>query len=183
MDEVEFWEIVDGTREAAEGDPETHADLLVERLTGLDPQAVADFARHVESRLNRAYRFDVWAAAWVILGGAGDDTFENFRCWLISQGRRVFEGTLHDPDALAELLPADFDARTEGEAEDIGYAAFDAYEQLTGDRLPALGLPEPPREPEGAVLDFEDDTTLAAACPRLWARFRAQGAPADPADR
>lgn len=171
IDETDFWEIVDGTREAAGGDPDAHAGLLVDRLTGLDPEAVCEFARHFESRFIRAYRWDVWGAAWVLLDGAGDDTFENFRCWLISRGRHVFEGTLHEPDALAELLEV-FDPDREGEAEEVGYAAYDAYEQLTGDELPDLGLPEQPAEPEGTPLDFEDAAALADAYPRLWARFR-----------
>lgn len=171
MEEQEFWEIVDTTREAAGGDPETHAELLVDRLAELDPQAVTDFARHFESRFNRAYRWDVWGAAWVLLDGAGDDTFDNFRCWLISQGRAVFEGILHDPDSLAELL-AEFDPEADGEAEDVGYAAYDAYERLTGDELPDLGLAEPPPEPAGTPVDFEDSDALAADYPRLWARFR-----------
>ncbi|MGK5533079.1 DUF4240 domain-containing protein [Streptomyces sp. URMC 129] len=179
MDETEFWEIVDGTREAAGGDPDAHADLMVERLTALDPVAVTDFARHFEARFNRAYRWDVWAAARVLLDSAGEDVFENFRCWLISQGRPVLEGTLHEPDALADLLPPDFDPATGGEAEEIGYAAYDAYEQLTGTELPALGLPEPPAEPAGEPVDLDDPAALAALCPRLWARFRLPGTPAD----
>ena len=46
MDETEFWELVDATRDAAEGDPEEQADLLVDRLLALDPDMVLDFARH-----------------------------------------------------------------------------------------------------------------------------------------
>lgn len=92
MDETEFWEIVDRTREAADGDPEEHAELLVERLAQLDPDSVLDFARHFESRYNRAYTWDLWGAAWVLLDGASDDAFDYFRCWLIGQGREVFEG-------------------------------------------------------------------------------------------
>lgn len=91
MDETEFWEIVDRSREAADGDPEEHAELLVERLAQLDPDSVLDFARHFESRYNRAYTWDLWGAAWVLLDGASDDAFDYFRCWLIGQGREVFE--------------------------------------------------------------------------------------------
>ena len=169
MDETQFWEIVDSTREAAGGDPEEHADLLVERLAQLDPEAVIDFARHFETRFLRAFRWDLWAAADIMLGGADDESFDYFRCWLIAQGRHVFEGALHSPDDLAELVPA-FDPDADGDAEDVGYAADEAYEQLTAVRLPDLGLPSR-EQPEGEPLDFDDENALAARFPRLWDRF------------
>ncbi|MEQ8144233.1 DUF4240 domain-containing protein [Streptomyces sp. OP7] len=172
MDETEFWELVDVAREDAEGDPEEQADLLVERLVLRDPEAVLDFARHFEARYHRAYRWDLWGAAWVLLDGASDDAFDFFRCWLIGQGREVFEGALHDPDELADLL-GDFDEEIDGDGEDLGYAADEAYEQLTGTVAPDLGLPPAPAEPEGAPLDFENEALLAERYPRLWERFRA----------
>ncbi|MFR9722346.1 DUF4240 domain-containing protein [Streptomyces sp. MS19] len=178
MYESGFWETVDGARAGADGDPDALADLLVGRLAELDPESVTDYARHFESRFNRAFRWDVWGAAQVLLGRdeeVDDEAFENFRCALIAQGRDVFEGTLQDPDALAALLPPGFDPVVEGEAEEVGFAAYDAYERLTGDELPDLGLPEPPPEPEGVRPDLADPAVLAAAYPRLWARFR--GAP------
>ncbi|WP_320777564.1 DUF4240 domain-containing protein [Streptomyces sp. CRN 30] len=171
MDETEFWELVDSAREAAEGDPEEHADLLVERLVQLDPEAVLDFARHFEWRYNRAYTWELWGAAAVLLGGASDDAFDFFRCWLIGQGREVFEGAVHDPDALADLLD-DFDEEIDGDGEELGYAADEAYEQLTGTIAPDLGVPPAAPEPAGAPLDFEDDTALAERYPKLWERFR-----------
>ncbi|MEU0041334.1 MULTISPECIES: DUF4240 domain-containing protein [unclassified Streptomyces] len=171
MDETEFWELVDTTREAVEGDPEDHADLLVERLVQRDPDVVLDFARHFEARYNRAYRWDLWGAAWVLLDGASDDAFDFFRCWLIGQGREVFEGAMHDPDALAELLD-DFDEDLDGDGEELGYAADEAYEQLTGVVAPDLGIPPPSPEPEGTPLDFENEGVLSERYPKLWERFR-----------
>jgi len=170
MDETEFWEIVDSTREAADGDPEEHADLLVERLAGVDdPEAVLDFARHFETRFNRAFHWDLWGAADIMLGGADEESFDYFRCWLIGQGRHVFEGALHSPDDLAALV-TEFDPETDGDAEDLGYAADEAYEQLTGVRLPDLALP-PQDAPEGEPLDFDDERAMSDRFPRLWARF------------
>ncbi|WP_420000324.1 DUF4240 domain-containing protein [Streptomyces boninensis] len=172
MEESEFWELIDRSRAASDGDPDDHADLLVDRLVTLDPDSVLDFARHFESRMNRSYRWDVWGAAWVLLDGASDDAFDNFRCWLIGQGRAVFEGALHgDPDDLADLLD-DFDPEADGDAEGLGFAADEAYEQLTGLERPELELPPPPREPEGEALDFEDDVALAERFPKLWEQFR-----------
>ncbi|MDI9887370.1 DUF4240 domain-containing protein [Streptomyces sp. HNM0645] len=170
MDETEFWEIIDSTREAAEGDPEDHADLLVERLLQLDPDSVVDFARHFESRYNRAYRWDLWGAATVLLDGASDDAFDYFRCWLIGQGREVFEGAVHDPDSLAELLD-DFDEEIDGDGEELGYAADEAYEQLTGTAAPDLGIAAQSAEPEGTPFDLENDRVLAERFPALWERF------------
>jgi hypothetical protein len=172
MDETEFWQLVDDAREAADGDPEEQADQLVERLLGLDPEAVLDFARHFEVRYNRAYRWDLWGAAWVLLDGASDDAFDFFRCWLIGQGREVFEGALHDPDALADLL-GDFDEEFDGDGEELGYAADEAYEQLTGTVAPDLDIAPPPAEPEGTPVDFENERALSERYPRLWDRFRA----------
>ncbi|GAA1364479.1 DUF4240 domain-containing protein [Streptomyces beijiangensis] len=170
MDETEFWEIIDNTRAAADGDPEDHADLLVERLLQLDPDSVLDFARHFEARYNRAYRWDLWGAAAVLLGGAGDDAFDYFRCWLIGQGREVFEGALHDPDSLAGLLD-EFDEEVDGDGEELGFAADEAYEQLTGAVAPALGISAQAPEPEGTAFDFEDESALADRYPQLWERF------------
>ncbi|MER5192815.1 DUF4240 domain-containing protein [Streptomyces sp. NPDC002755] len=172
MDETEFWELVDASREAAGGDPEEQADLLVERLVRLDPESVLDFARHFESRYNRAYRWDLWGAAWLLLDGASDDAFDFFRCWLIGQGREVFEGALHgDPDSLADLLD-DFDEEIDGDAEELGYAADEAYEQLTGTVAPDLGIPPASAEPEGTPVAFENEGALAERYPRLWQRFK-----------
>ncbi|MEV4684302.1 DUF4240 domain-containing protein [Streptomyces kurssanovii] len=170
MDETEFWEIIDSTREAAEGDPEEHAELLVERLLQLDPDSVLDFARHFEARYNRAYHWDLWGAAAVLLDGASDDAFDYFRCWLIGQGREIFESAVHEPDALAELLD-DFDEDVDGDGEELGYAADEAYEQLTGADAPDLGIPVQSAEPAGTPFDLDDDAVLAERFPRLWERF------------
>ncbi|KUF15350.1 DUF4240 domain-containing protein [Streptomyces silvensis] len=170
MDETEFWEIVDSTREAAEGDPEDQAELVVDKLLEYDPDSVLDFARHFEARYNRAYRWDLWGAAWILLDGASDDAFDYFRCWLIGQGREVFEGAVHDPDSLAELLD-DFDDEIDGDGEELGYAADEAYERMTGVVAPDLGITPAPPEPEGTPVDFEDDAALARLYPKLWERF------------
>lgn len=171
MDETEFWELIDATREAAEGDPEEQADLLVDRLLQFDPDMVLDFARHFEARYNRAYRWDLWGAAWLLLDGASDDSFDYFRCWLIGQGREVYEGALHDPDSLADLLE-EFDEEIDGDGEELGYAADEAYERLTGMVAPDLGIAPAPGEPSGTPVDFENDGTLATRYPTLWERFK-----------
>lgn len=170
MDETEFWALIDASREAADGDPEDQADLLIDRLLQLDPDSVADFARHFEARYHRAYRWDLWGAATVLLDDTSEDMFDDFRCWLIGQGREIFESGVHEPDTLAELLD-EFDEDIDGDGEELGYAADEAYEQLTGADAPDLGIPVQSAEPAGTPFDFDDDMALAARFPKLWERF------------
>ena len=51
-----------------------------------------------------AYRWDLWAAAYLIQGGCSDDGFEYFCDWLISLGKHRFEAALRNPDSLAEVI-------------------------------------------------------------------------------
>ncbi|MFE4519051.1 DUF4240 domain-containing protein [Kitasatospora sp. NPDC056783] len=169
MDETDFWQIIDETHDAADGDPDEQADLLVERLLQLTPDDVIDFARLFQARHRRAYRNDLWGAAYLLLDGASADTFDCFRSWLIGQGREVFEGGLTEPDDLADLLP-EFDEEEDGEAEDLGYAADEAYEQLTGLPLPEIGGRQADR-PSGPALDFDDPDAMAKRFPKLWERY------------
>jgi hypothetical protein len=169
MYETDFWQLIDGARDAADGDPQDQAELLVERLVQLTPDEVIDFARLFEARFQRAYTWELWGAARLLLGEASEESFDDFRSWLIAQGREVFEGAVHRPDDLAELVP-DFDEEEDGDAEEVGYAADEAHEQLTGLPLPDLGTGQP-RRPAGQPFDFDDPTTLAERYPRLWERF------------
>ncbi|MFC8722486.1 DUF4240 domain-containing protein [Kitasatospora sp. NPDC057198] len=166
MDETGFWQLVDGAREAAAGDPDEQAEALVERLLRLTPDEVLDFARQFEARFQRAYTVELWGAAYLLLDGASEDGFDYFRCWLIGQGREVFEGAVHEPDALAELVP-DFDEEEDGDGEELGYAADEAYERLTGLPLPDLGVRQPAAA-YGVWFDFSDRARLAERYPRLW---------------
>ncbi|MDH6115832.1 DUF4240 domain-containing protein [Kitasatospora sp. GAS204B] len=166
MYETDFWQIIDETRDAADGDPDDQADLLVERLVQLTPDEVIDFARLFEARFQRAYTRELWGAARLLLGEVSEDSFDYFRCWLIAQGREVFEGAVHHPDDLADLVP-DFDEDEDGDAEEFGYAADEAHEQLTGLPLPDLGNNQP-RQPEGAPFDDRDPAVLAKRFPKLW---------------
>ncbi|MFH8443276.1 DUF4240 domain-containing protein [Streptomyces sp. NPDC018026] len=48
------------------------------------------------------YRWDVWAAAYLIGGGCPDDRFSDFTAGLVALGRDWYEQTATCPDALAE---------------------------------------------------------------------------------
>jgi hypothetical protein len=169
MNESEFWQLIDATRHAAQADPEKQADLLADRLAELTPDEVLDFAQSFEVRLGRAHTWGLWAAATVLLGETDADDFEGFRCWLIGLGRAVYESAVQDADSLADLLRG-FDEDTDGDSIELGYAADEAYERLTGSELPELDVEEP-ELPQGIPLELRDPQALANRVPRLWERF------------
>jgi len=82
MNEDQFWEIVAATRAAADSFDD-HADKLVSRLTTLEPEEIDAFGRIFDQLSDRAYSWDLWGAAFLIKGGCGDDSFFDFRSWLI----------------------------------------------------------------------------------------------------
>jgi hypothetical protein len=161
MDEDRFWSLIDETRSASGGDPDRHAELLEDALAGLQLDEIAAFDRLFREKRVAAYRWDLWAAAYVINGGCSDDCFEYFRNFLIGCGRATYETALRDPDALADL-----DLREDAvDAEMLGYAAMKAYERATGAEYP-IGGPHD-TEPAGEPWDEEG---LDRVVPRLAAK-------------
>lgn len=160
MDTTDFWRLIDASRRTGSGDVGDQAEALRRRLEQLQPHEIVEFDQIFREHLVAAYRWDLWAAAYIINGGCSDDAFEYFRCWLIAQGERVFREALTDPETLATRAEPDV------EAESMLYAAAEAYESRTGAALPAsVALPS---EPDGERWD-EDD--LEGMYPKLWARF------------
>jgi hypothetical protein len=97
----------------------------------LPPEDIESFNRHFSTLHAAAYRWDLWAVASIINGGCSDDGFIDFRSWLISRGRKFYEAALADPEAAAKGVEPE-----EAEFETFAYAAGEAYERVTGRRLP-----------------------------------------------
>lgn len=163
MDGNGFWDLIETTRREAKDDPDAQADALERRLVQLDPESILAFDLIFAERLDESYRWDLWAAAYIVNGGCSDDCFDYFRMWLISKGRAAYERALADPESVRELLsPGD-----EADAELIGYAAAGAYEEVTGKPLPP---PEIDRKSEPSGTEW-DEESVEKVFPRLARRF------------
>jgi hypothetical protein len=143
MDIESFWDLIKKSKRRAK-DCEEQSENLTELLTKLEPQEIIDFNRHMKQQLIEAYRWDLWAVAYIIHGGCSDDGFEYFRGWLIAQGRDYFEAALKNPESAAKKVSAG----EEAECESILYAASEAYEQGIGSELPPSDI-QRPLEPIG----------------------------------
>ncbi|MDF2764582.1 MAG: hypothetical protein K0S81_1576 [Rhodospirillales bacterium] len=162
MTEDVFWELIDhGLGEQSLGE---RLDTLPERLALFKPAEIRRFDQILRHMDNAAYRNDIWALAYLLRGGCSDDSFEEFRGWLILQGREVFEATLANPD--------DFDvALYHGESggmdalRDAAPSAFDLREGK-----PMKPVKAPLLELKGPYIDEED---FASYLPRVAAAMRA----------
>ncbi|GAA3248518.1 DUF4240 domain-containing protein [Dactylosporangium siamense] len=169
VDRDRFWEDVDAARARVVDVDEVPA-ALVEVLRGRPLAELVAF-REVQDELfdREAYRWDLWAAAYVINGGASDDGFEYFLGWLMAQGRTRWEATLADPDSLADVVDAD---TGDLDCEEMLYVAPTAAEdeEAFWAALPDKGEHLPPG-PAGERFDFEDEDRMRRLLPRLTAIF------------
>jgi len=117
-----FWKIIDEARAEAGGWEEMDGPLQ-DLLTELELDDLLLWAHIFDEYQRLSYKSKLWAAAYVINGGCGDDGFDYFRAWLTAQGREVFHEALRDPDCLAEVSSCEGDV----EFEDLLGAAATAF--------------------------------------------------------
>ena len=128
MEQNEFWAIIE--RSLSAGDVEGQVELLLNELRKLSLDEIVSFDFIFRQMHEDAYKWDLWAAAYTIQGGCSDDGFIDFRAWLVTRGKEVFEKALQNSDSLAELGREKLEESEE--AEDFFYITAEAYEEVSG---------------------------------------------------
>jgi hypothetical protein len=144
---------------------ERQLEALREILTNLLPEEIIDYQKHFYECMDQAYNWDLWGAAFIIQGGCSDDDFMDFRSWLISMGKDVFEATLKNVESLVDVVD-----RPEVEDcffEEFLYVPSMVYEEKTGEEIPHITR-DISSEPRGKPWEEED---LQKRFPRLWDRL------------
>ncbi len=144
----QFWNIVEKVRSASDGDMDRKCKLLDVELRRLPLDEVRSFYAHFDECFDRAYSWELWAAAYIIGGGCSDDAFTDFRSTLISMGRQTFESALADPQSLADI---DYDP-DERHYEGYQYVPAKVEKDLSGGQRFLRSRPHP-KEPSGKVWD------------------------------
>ncbi|MEV4139673.1 DUF4240 domain-containing protein [Dactylosporangium sp. NPDC049742] len=173
----DVWRLISTARADLGGSPSSDdvAAAVVRLLRSRPAADIAAFEQPLWDLLAVSYRADLWAAAYLINGGASDDGFDYFRGWLIGQGRETFERALADPDSLA-THPAVVAAAAEGEdleGEDMLGVVWDAHRAATGGvDLPAgsCAIRYPDLDPDWEF-DFDDEAEMRRRLPRLMALY------------
>jgi hypothetical protein len=174
LDKDRFWSVIESSRIGAAGDQDAQYAALHAHLSALTVEEIEKFDALFRQAMQEAYRWDLWAIAYIVLGGCSDDGFHYFCDWLISMGRDCFEATLRNPDSLAAYIE---DMDDDQEAFEFG--AFDSvacnvWEKKTGKdimEMPDQGVKGPSGPTGEPWKDEGSEEYFAATFPQLWARF------------
>jgi hypothetical protein len=160
MDDAAFWTIISHVHAMSDGDMDRKCARLTQQLSGLPKEDALDFARLFDEKMNRAYDWSLWGAAYIINGGCSDDTFSDFRSSLISRGREAYEQALSNPESLTddEIDPDIWFY------EGFQYAVTDGVKAAAGLR-PHVATPD---QPSGEAWG---EDAVYALYPRLSAKF------------
>ena len=102
MSERVFWKIVDTARKDATTDDEIRAGLLRE-LKALSTEDVIRFGKRYNIFVGQeCFTHKIWNAIYLINGGCGDDSFHDFRDYLVMRGEDEFRRIVNDPDTLLD---------------------------------------------------------------------------------
>jgi hypothetical protein len=177
VDNSQFWTLVDDARTAS-GARESPGPALIQRLASLSAEEILAFAFELEQERNSLYRWDVWAAAYLIGGGCSDDSFSDFRAGVVALGRDWCERVRTNPDALAEHPVVLAAAPTRDYVifdEAFGYTAAKAFDRRAAGAesfWDAYAAYRMTRRADTAVaigeeFDFDDDRAMRERLPRL----------------
>jgi hypothetical protein len=172
MDEARFWKVISKACRSNPREAEGWDERLQAALEKLEPDDIIEW-NHIFDRLAaQAYTVDLWGAAYLINGGASDDGFYYFRCWLIGMGREVYEAAVTDPDTLANVVSPSWGAEGIDAEAEIYAAAHQAWMAVTGrpdtDPYPARNERA---ELRGEDWNFDDDAEVRRRLPRLAAMY------------
>jgi hypothetical protein len=161
-----FWSIIEASQGLSDHTIDSQAKILFEMLLKLKSEDIHEFYRIFMDMLWRSFRADLWDAAQIIACGCSENVFEDFRAWLIGQGRIIFESVINDPETIANLISVD--DREEVLNGRLVSAIIDAYEKKAGQELSLLGYDKP------LVLigSFINEEEYPLKYPQLYEKFR-----------
>lgn len=169
MDISKFWEIIEQSKKNTNEDIYLQLDNLREALQHLNKSEIIKAQEIFLDLMDKAYKWDLWAAAYTIQGGCSDDGFIDFRAWLIGRGKEVYYAALESSDSLSQMSQETLKDSEAG--EEYNYLFAEAYEELTDEEMPEI-VRTPKTNPDGKEWDEENINEFKQINPNLFEKFK-----------
>ena len=137
MNEDEFWILIEKTKQMSDGSIEEQTQLLIQELEEYPDTDIFQFDQILIQKQDEAYIGTLWDVCDFITCSGGEQNFIDFRAWLISQGKAIYDHTISDPDSLYSVVTRE--NREDILYEEFSYVSIKAYERKTGKILPSKG--------------------------------------------
>ena len=133
MDEEKFWQIIKTSKDKSGNDFERQQIELANVLSKLSPDDIILFGNRFRYFRGQANSWELWGAIYIIHGGCSDDSFNDFREWVIGQGKDFYYKTIKNPETLTEIDQHEIE---EVDLEGLGYVPSTVFELITGQNMP-----------------------------------------------
>ena len=130
MNEQIFWELIDKARAANNSNFETQCVTLTEILGEYSEADIIAFEHILREKIEEASSWPIMAATFVVCSFISDDTYEDFRAWMVGQGKDNFYKILRDPNEICNLVKPS--AAMDLDGEYMLFVAANAWLEKTG---------------------------------------------------
>jgi len=141
MSEELFWELIDESRDESEFDSDL-IEILKDKLEAMSATEIKKFQKILLEKMNELNHWDIWALAYIVRKGCGDDAFDYFKAWIVSKGKEAFENVR---EMKLEKLKKLF-KESEPQLEEFMYVAQNAYENKKYEEMPIPRVKDKPIE-------------------------------------
>lgn len=172
-----FWELLATAKNIGE-DPDEQLEWLISHLSKKSVKDIVMFDYIFNKNYYKSYTSNLWAAAYIIMGGCSDNSFDYFRAWLLFLGKDYYEKIINNPEEIVPHLKILEEEEDVPELEDLLSVASMAYEEKTGfddeqyfnlyNQLSNDTYVQPEMEFDW---DEDDEKILSEKFPLLWKRY------------
>lgn len=179
ISEDEFWKVIE--KSLLKSNQEEQFNYIFNNLTN---EELIGLCYHGTELYRKAFTSELWAVAYIVRGGCGDDSFHYFRNWLVKRGKSIYYNALDNPDSLINEL-SKYKCRNEIQSELLRVDVEYYFRRKHSDEIELSEIIEKeydenfiyPSEDE-ILLNFEfnweenDENSLKVICPKIYKKFR-----------
>jgi hypothetical protein len=104
VDERAFWEIIETSGSPEKCSVDEQCENIVEKLSSRTKEELISFANIHKEVLHKAYTWPMLKASFIVTSYISDDVFEDFRNWVILNGKERFYKTIEHPDFISSYI-------------------------------------------------------------------------------